>query len=367
MVEGYPNMKPSYRIKFTLAIVIVSLSSCATKPWAQVWIVERTSNGGVVGYKSGPGDESTEIRDQKMEQALEKICQSREPKIVRDRLQSQQHLDTRMELQTDWVGGVMRKETYNQTVANSRLAPRVYTYNESWREATIECEEEVVAANIVPDNSNAPDNSDRAPLSEQELKLGMSEALKNIRPTIEESQSSCDSGPAFHCAKAGRMYWNLDQISEAKKSFKKGCSKGDKLSCLELKAIDRKRGEIDLSPYQSLCNTGVALACLSLGNKLAGRNNFTESNKAWDKACQSGQIEGCALRIMSDYDKGKSHHVDNSTVQQLCFQGEAGACLVAAALSARKGNYGDEDFFSQRSCNLGNAVACAIRSRSLAH
>lgn len=321
--------------------------SCAT-PTANTWLIERSEGRGVIGYRSNDTPGSSELLNTKFKQSADQICNGRAWKVVNDSLKSQQHVDTRMVPHTDWVGGTLRNETYDETVAKTTLQPRVYTYNESWREAVVECQEPV------------------RPLTKDEFKKGAEIAATNLSPLRQQLDIKCKANQVHACYMLGKSFLRIGQMNDAKKYFRIGCSMKDQLSCLDAESVDADWSEERAKSYSRMCVDGNALACLSLGNAEMARKNDISALSAWKRACEKGEDSGCGAVMSVSFFKNNTP-VDKNTAHQLCFRGQSAACNVAAAIAWNEGDTTTARSLFDKGCVLGDALCCAISNRSISH
>lgn len=158
----------------------------------------------------------------------------------------------------------------------------------------------------------------------------------------ELAEKACASNIASGCTLAGLVQSSaVGNAIVAQKWLDKGCTLGDGPGCAAL-AVQYFRGGL---PGEA---QGIAISP-ERGVEFA------------TKACELGTQRGCSL-LAKALANGEGIAQDlrraHALAEQACSNADAAGCSIAAQIAQKEGNTDAARRFLERSCNLGNTVAC---------
>jgi len=158
----------------------------------------------------------------------------------------------------------------------------------------------------------------------------------------ELGEKACRASIAAGCTLAGLVHSNaLRSATEAQKWFDKGCKLGDGPGCAAL-AVQYFRGGLPGDAQ------GVAISP-------------ERGVEAATRACELGTPNGCSL-LAKALANGEGVAQDlrraRELAEQACSNADAAGCSIAAQIAQAEGNVDGARRLLERSCQLGNGVAC---------
>jgi len=310
--------------------------------------VEQSQSGGKVGYRSSGGDSGQLILAQRIKETAEKICVGNEWKILNDRLMSQQHLSSGVVSHTDYIGGMIRGETLQETQAKTTYHAQSYTYNAYWREAQIECQ------------------ANKLQFSESDYTQSRVRAISYAEIDRGDWEAECNKGKVNSCYDLAISLLGTEQKAEATKILTIACNRKMALSCSIIFELSGQK-EKAFNMYVKSCRGGDLRGCAHAGALKFSEKKIAEATLWASKACNGGHKNSCAVILWEEYNEGGARN-KFSEVESLCnAENEAIACRLLAKINYDNRNIADYRAYAEKACKLGDTLGCMHVLKNTGH